>query len=89
MDTNSSGSIDYSEFLVVVTNFNDQNAYQYFQEAFKYFDIDNNGFITFKEVKMFLEIDRIEAQKIFQEVDINGDGKISKKEFIEILLPKA
>lgn len=88
LDTNNSGTIDYSEFLVAVTDFHYQNAYQYFEEAFEHFDIDNNGFITFREVEMFLEIEEEQAQKIFNEVDTNRDGNISKKEFVEILLPK-
>ena len=88
LDTNGSGVIDYSEFLVAVTDFNYESGYEYFEEAFEYFDIDNNGSITFREVEMFLETDRQEAQQIFQEVDANGDGLISKKEFIEILLQK-
>ena len=88
LDTNGSGAINYSEFLVAATDFNYENAYEYFEEAFEYFDIDNNGSITFREVEMFLETGREEAQKIFEEVDVNGDGLISKKEFIEILLQK-
>ena len=44
-------------------------------------DADKNGYITIEEVRYFLdgtEETKDELMSIFDEVDKNGDGKISK-----------
>ena len=57
---------------------------KHFEQAFAYFDIDNNGEITFEEVGEFLgdELDHEEIKELFNQVDKNGDGTISKSEFV-------
>ncbi len=57
--------------------------------AFSYFDIDNSGFITIEEIKVFLNDSQDTTESIrnlFLKVDTNGDGHISKSEFIELLM---
>ena len=51
------------------------------ENAFAYLDTDHSGYITIEEVKAFLdgtEETANEIKGIFDEVDKNGDGKISK-----------
>ncbi len=51
------------------------------ENAFAYLDTDHSGYITIEEVKAFLdgsEETGEEIKQIFQEVDQNGDGQISK-----------
>lgn len=73
---------------MAVSDFKGKNAKQYFEQAFNYFDIDGSGGITYEEVSQFLDSNDIEMKRIFQEVDRNRDGLISKAEFIEIILSK-
>ena len=56
------------------------------QQAFAYFDIDNSGAITFEEVSQFLEEDGEYIREVFKAVDENGDGLISKEQFVNLLL---
>lgn len=55
IDTNGSGHIDYTEFLVAGINPKKFLTEQHFEQAFQYFDIDHSGAITFEEIAHFLE----------------------------------
>ena len=56
------------------------------EQAFAYFDIDNSDTITFKEVSQFLDEDDEYVERIFREIDENGDGVINREEFINLIL---
>ena len=91
VDTNGSGQIDFTEFLVAASNEEKMLEEQRLENAFNYLDSDHSGYITIEEVKAFLdgsEETGDEIKKIFDEVDVNGDGEISKKEFVSLLLRK-
>lgn len=52
------------------------------------FDTDNNGFITQDELKSIFTENNLNQEawnQIISEVDPNGDGKISLKEFVEMM----
>ena len=60
--------------------------------AFKFFDKNNSGEITFDEIeKMFKEsvVDKTKVHEslknIMKEVDLNVDGKITFNEFVTIM----
>ena len=55
IDTNDSGHIDYTEFLVAAINPKKCLTVHHFEQAFQYFDIDHSGEITFEEIAHFLE----------------------------------
>lgn len=81
IDTNGSGRIDFTEFLVAASNEEQLLKRRQLENAFSYLDTDHSGFITFEEVQAFLdgtEQTNEEIRLIFKEVDDNGDGKISK-----------
>jgi calcium-dependent protein kinase len=90
MDTNSSGSIDYTEFIAGC-----MQSYVYLKEnnlknAFEYFDKDGSGTITLDELKESLcgddlLLDETELESIIKEVDSNDDGMIDYKEFLEMM----
>jgi Ca2+-binding EF-hand superfamily protein len=48
IDTNCSGHIDYTEFLVAGLNPKMSLTEQHFEQAFQYFDMDHSGAITFE-----------------------------------------
>ena len=81
IDTNGSGNIDYTEFLVAGLD-TTKITKKHLEKAFQYFDIDHNGSITIDEVTQFLEDSNQTADSIkrmFDLVDKNGDGNISKE----------
>lgn len=89
IDTNKSGAIDYSEFVMATVNRQGLLSKQRLQAAFNLFDKDGNGSISKEELKDFFANANMadsEWKKIIQEVDENGDGEISFKEFKEMML---
>jgi calcium-dependent protein kinase len=72
IDTNGSGRIDFTEFLVAASNEEKMLERQRLENAFNYLDADHSGFITIEEVKAFLDGSSEtsdEIKKIFEEVD--------------------
>lgn len=67
-DKNSDGKIGKKEFTEAVTN------------TFNKLDINKDGFLTKEEITA---IRKGEEEKFLKEIDLNSDGKISKREFID------
>ena len=90
VDTDGSGAIDYSEFVVATMNEKNLLSNHKLQKAFKMFDIDGGGTISADEIKQVLSfgqhIDEEVVQQILKQVDSNGDGEISFDEFAEMML---
>ena len=91
LDMDNDGYIGYEEFVRGAVN------KQYFTQpfvlrfAFKYFDKDNSGEITFKEIEeLFCKSipDKSKVHEtlnaIIKEVDVNNDKKISVKDFYSL-----
>lgn len=91
VDTNATGYIDYTEFAVAAFNTQKLLSKTKVEQAFKMFDIDDNGFITrneLQEVMGGIDIDDNMWKEIMKGNDENNDGKISLEEFRELLLRK-
>lgn len=93
MDTNDSGSIDYTEFIAGCMQSYVYLKDSHLQSAFEYFDKDGDGTITLEELKeslssddMLLDIEEINS--IITQVDTDNDGKISWKEFLDMMKKK-
>ena len=92
LDLNNNGYLDYEEFVSAAVNkrkFMNKNVLTF---AFKFFDKNNSGEITFDEIeKMFKEsvVDKTKVHEslknIMKEVDLNVDGKITFNEFVTIM----
>lgn len=91
VDTDKSGRITLNEFIeymdrtYVVSN----DITQEVVEAFKIFDIDNNGCITYDEFKNILtkygdKFDEQDVKDIFRLTDYDKNGKVSYAEFVEL-----
>lgn len=91
VDTDNSGFIDYSEFVVAAMNQNTLTKNDNLQAAFKMFDKDGSGVISADEIKEVLcfggnNVLSTEAiEQIMVQVDENGDGEISFEEFVAMM----
>jgi calcium-dependent protein kinase len=92
LDMNNNGFIEYEEFVRAAVDkeiFITDNILYF---AFKYFDKDGSGEITFDEIeeifrKSIPDKSKVHNSllKIIKQVDVNGDGKISFEEFCRVM----
>merc|ERR1712127_132425 len=91
VDTDDSGFIDYSEFVVAAMNEKQLTTNDKLQAAFKMFDKDGSGIISADEIKEVLcfggsnSISNQAVDIIIKQVDENGDGEISFEEFVTMM----
>ena len=91
VDTDKSGFIDYSEFVVAAMNENQLTSNEKLAAAFKMFDKDGSGVISPDEIKEVLSFGGTNAlntdtlNAIVKQVDENGDGEISFEEFVDMM----
>ena len=90
VDADQNGHIDYSEFVMATLNKKNLMSAERLEQAFKIFDKDNNGFIDIGEIKSVLGKNNTTItdqvwNDMINEVDLNGDGEISFKEFQKMM----
>jgi calcium-dependent protein kinase len=88
LDMDNNKYIEYEEFVRAAVNkekFLSENVLKY---AFRYFDKDGNGIISFDEIETVFKqciVDKKKMhenlKKIVSEVDLDGDGNITFEEF--------
>ena len=94
VDLNGDGTIDFKEFLcLMIKKMNDTDIDKELHEAFDYFDMDRDGYITPHELRTGMmnigeEYTPEEAEEMIKEGDLNNDGKIDYDEFMKIVLSK-
>merc|ERR1719163_1692797 len=77
VDSDNSGFIDYTEFIVASVNSEEFNSNEFLQAAFKMFDKDGSGSIQAEEIKAVLGFnkgskDEAAIEQILKQVDENG-----------------
>lgn len=91
VDTDGSGQIEWDEFLKMMTQkILNRDPMEEIRKAFKLFDDDNTGKISFKNLKRVAKelgekISDEELQEMIDEADRDGDGEVSEEEFIRIM----
>jgi calcium-dependent protein kinase len=90
VDTDKSGFIDYTEFVVASMNEQALLTSERLTGAFKMFDKDKSGMITPNEIRDVLSgqenrLPQTVIDTIIKQVDQNGDGEISLQEFQEMM----
>ena len=86
LDIQGKGVVGYTEFLAAAM---DQNVYlndKKLRNAFKAFDIDNDGKISEKELKKITRCDTITAKNLINENDFNNDGVLDYIEFLNMMI---
>ena len=79
-------NISFDEFCRVMQDVGPQSHDAYFQETFRAFDKNSDGFITAKEIKKTMKelgepLTDKQAKDMLKVADSNGDGKLSIDEF--------
>ena len=76
MDSDGSGFVDYSEFLMAAVNWKQVLTTEVMENAFKAFDIDGNGKIEVGDVKGMLQGEQDVDSGVWADVlgDVDSDG---------------
>ena len=88
IDGDKKGYINYEEFLRACLPRKKILTDKILKYAFNFFDPKNTGFITKKKMKSFFgnKVDEKTFKAIFDEIDIDKDGKINFSDFKAMLL---
>jgi len=84
IDVNKNGRIMYTEFIAATLELHGRIEEKRVAEAFDHIDDDDSGYITKKNLKQLLGERGTSEQidKLIEEADTDGDGKISFEEFL-------
>ena len=96
-DSNNDGKIDFREFMIVLTVISKGTPQENLEQIFRIFDINNDGTLSKKELYRIVQdlysllgkednptdaTDKFLAEAAFKEMDVDGDSKVTKEEFI-------
>ncbi|XP_076177695.1 uncharacterized protein LOC143151990 isoform X2 [Ptiloglossa arizonensis] len=90
-DPNGLGTLSFEEFLNLMSvKMLEKDTKEEILKAFRLFDDDNTGKITFKNLKRVARelgenLTDEELQEMIDEADKDGDGEISQEEFLRIM----
>jgi len=86
LDTDGSGSIDYTEFIAATIEHRQYYTDEVLWAAFRTFDRDGDGQITREELRQVLGDNQEELiQSMIESDDVDGDGNISFDEFSQLM----
>eukprot|EP01017_Pseudomicrothorax_dubius_P043480 TRINITY_DN7248_c0_g2_i2.p1 TRINITY_DN7248_c0_g2~~TRINITY_DN7248_c0_g2_i2.p1 ORF type:complete len:354 (+),score=73.86 TRINITY_DN7248_c0_g2_i2:129-1190(+) len=88
VDTDNSGIVDFTEFIVAAMNREKLLSRQKIEQAFRLLDLNGDGYLSKEEILSALggvELDDDTWTDLIQDFDLNRDGKISLKEFVDLL----
>ncbi|KAL7112974.1 hypothetical protein ACP275_04G034800 [Erythranthe tilingii] len=91
-DSDGDGTVDFQEFLIVMSSKIKENVVEEIKDAFKVFDRDQDGFISAIEqlrnvmINMGERLTEEEAEQMICEVDLDGDGLVSYDDFVKMMM---
>ncbi len=87
MDIDKNGLINYNEFIAATMNYDKNVKKENLLDAFKHFDSDHDGRISFEELALIVrpqnKNDLEELKILFTSFDKNNDSYIDYEEFIQ------
>ena len=88
LDGENKGYVNYEEFLRATLDRKKVLTDNILKYSFIYFDPEETGFIKQKKIKAIFgnKIDNLTFQSMFDEIDLDKDGKISFEDFKSMLL---
>ena len=94
LDKNKSGTIDFEEFLDMMTaRMSDKDTRDDIGKVFRLFDDDNTGQLTLRNLRRVARelgetMTDEELQEMIDRADSNGDGNVSFDDFYNIMTKK-
>merc|ERR1712007_23655 len=91
IDKDGDGTIDFDEFMMMMTaKMSEKDSREEIIKAFRLFDDDQTGKITFKNIKRVAKelgenMTDEELQEMVDEADRDGDGGINEEQFLRIM----
>ncbi|KAG7271461.1 hypothetical protein CRUP_016363 [Coryphaenoides rupestris] len=91
IDKEGTGTFDFNDFLRMMTpKMNEKDLTEEILKAFRLFDDDCTGKISFKNLKRVAKelgenLTDDELQEMIDEADRDGDGEVSEQEFLRIM----
>lgn len=91
IDKEGLGTLSFDDFLALMTTkMADKDCKEEILKAFRLFDDDDTGKISFKNLKRVAKelgenLTDEELQEMIDEADRDGDGEISQEEFLRIM----
>lgn len=95
-DRNHDGELDFDEYLYALSAISGANRVRTIETLFCFFDVHNRGYITREDFHFRKKLaaqflghyktgvnDTSVYDQAFNEMDLNGDGQISKEEFLQ------
>ena len=92
VDADGNGTVEFPEFLELMgKKMKDTDTEEELVEAFKVFDRDGNGLITFIELRKVMtllgeKLTDADLQEMIHEADVDGDGGINYTEFVRMMM---
>ncbi|CAI9300634.1 unnamed protein product [Lactuca saligna] len=88
---NEQGTIDFDEFLSIMSKRMKDSVSDELKEAFKVFDRDQDGYISPDELRNVMinlgeRLKDEELEQMIREADLDGDGVISYEEFVRVMM---
>jgi len=91
IDKDKTGRIAFNDFLYLMRQkMAEKDSNQDMMKAFSFFDDDRTGSISFANLKRVAkelgeQLTDEELQEMIDEADLNGDGEVSKEEFLNLI----
>jgi Ca2+-binding EF-hand superfamily protein len=86
IDQNESGKIDFNEFIVAMYTRKRLFLEDALTDAFSHYDVNHDGFLQRGELIALLEgCEREEIEFLLQELDVDGDDRVSLEEFLNYM----
>jgi len=91
IDKECSGKISFTDFLQVMTvKMAEKDSNEEILKAFRLFDDDETGTISFKNLKRVAkelgeELNDEELREMLDEADLDGDGEVNEEEFLRVM----